>query len=445
MEQGAFAFISYSHKNKWALYRLHTHLAMLKREGLIHAWCDRDILAGDEIDQETSEKLESCELFLALVSPDFIESDYCYEREMTRALERHDAGEARVIPIIIEPCDWINTPLKKGRNIKALPRDAEPVSKWENKDEAFLDVVTELRRILNTTSTSHQGRRVDKIRIPSSPIFADEIVIDFEKLTLITGGNSVGKTALCEWFATVAHTQYLERWSYDLNGRKRLSIEVYYRDPKPHMASVSILANKRPEYKLDGTPTTIPTTPLKIIFPQDIRFNYYNGERNDLDLISKALNLHPYELQALCDDIDPNGSNFIKRIWFEEHDEDCSMFAEIEVNDNSSGTRLGALLAETELDQLKTELGILAANELAVMYPTVLILDSSSAQLNADWLRRYKDMLVSPTCKFQTIISRSSHKVQFSDLTGIGCKIIELKGTPPNVIIRTGTREEDSQ
>ena len=237
----------------------------------------------------------------------------------------------------------------------------------------------------------------------------------------------------------------MERGSYDPKGRKRLSIEVYYRDPKPHMASVTFLANKHPEYKLDGTPTTIPTTPLKIIFPKDINFNYYDGERDDLDLISEALNLHPYELQALCEDIDPNGSNFIKRIWFEEHDDGCSMFAEIEVNDNSSGTRLGALLSQTERNRLMMELGILAANKLAVMYPSVLILDSSSSQLNADWLRRYKDMLISPTCKFQTILSRSSHKVQFTDLTGTGCKIIELKGTPPNVIIRTGTREEDSQ
>ena len=286
---------------------------------------------------------------------------------------------------------------------------------------------------------------VDKMRIHSSPIFADEIEIDFARLTLITGGNSVGKTALCEWFAAITHTQYLERWSNVPIGRNRLSIEVDYHDPEPHIASVSFLANKHPEYKLDGTPTTLPTTPLKIIFPQDIRFNYYNGERNDLDLISEALNLHRYQLQALCEDIEPNGSNFIKRIWFEEHDEGCSMFAEIEVNDNSSGTRLFALLSQTERDQLMMELGILAANKLAVTDPTVLILDSSSCQLNADWLRRYKDMLVSPTCKFQTIISRSSHKVQFSDLTGTGCKIIELKGTPPNVIIRTGTREEDSQ
>jgi hypothetical protein len=139
------AFISYSHKDGHALERLHTHLAVLRRDGQIKAWFDRNILAGDELDREIEEQLESCELFLLLVSPDFLASDYCYEREMARALERHDAGEARVVPIIVQPCDWLASPLKK---LKALPRDGRPVSEWTNQNNAFVDIVAELRRIL---------------------------------------------------------------------------------------------------------------------------------------------------------------------------------------------------------------------------------------------------------------------------------------------------------
>lgn len=139
------AFISYSHKDQWALERLHTHLAMLRREGKIVEWFDREILAGGVVDAEISEQLESCVLFLALVSPDFLASDYCYEREMTRALERHEARETRVIPIIIEPCDWKASPLKK---LKVTPRDGKPVSEWTNQNNAFVDIVGELRRVL---------------------------------------------------------------------------------------------------------------------------------------------------------------------------------------------------------------------------------------------------------------------------------------------------------
>ena len=139
------AFVSYSHRDDWARERLHTHLEMLRRDGQINDWYDREILAGIDIDEEISEQLESCRLFLPLVSPDFLASRYCYEREMMRALERHDAGEVRVVPIIIEPCDWTNSPLKK---LKALPRNGKPIVEWTNHNTAFLDVVTELRRVV---------------------------------------------------------------------------------------------------------------------------------------------------------------------------------------------------------------------------------------------------------------------------------------------------------
>ncbi|MCY4514715.1 MAG: toll/interleukin-1 receptor domain-containing protein [Candidatus Tectomicrobia bacterium] len=140
-------FISYSHKDETALERLHTHLAVLRREGRIDEWFDREILPGGEIDADVTEQLESSGMFLLLLSPDFLASDYCVEREMQRALERHRLGDARVVPIIVEPCDWESTPL---RNLKALPRDGKPVSDWTNENNAYLDVVRELRRVLET-------------------------------------------------------------------------------------------------------------------------------------------------------------------------------------------------------------------------------------------------------------------------------------------------------
>lgn len=141
------AFVSYSHKDSDSLDRLHVHLAMLRREDLITEWFDRDILAGDNVDSEISEQLESCELFLLLVSPDFLNSSYCVEREMKRAMERHESNDARVIPIIIQPCDWKSSPFQK---LKVLPRDGAPVSEWTNENNAFLDIVTELRRVLES-------------------------------------------------------------------------------------------------------------------------------------------------------------------------------------------------------------------------------------------------------------------------------------------------------
>ncbi|MDF1716087.1 MAG: toll/interleukin-1 receptor domain-containing protein [Antarcticimicrobium sp.] len=141
------AFISYSHQDVGALERLHVHLANLQREGRIETWYDREILAGDVLEGEISRELEATDLFLLMVSPDFIASNYCVEREMQRALERHDAGEARVVPIIVEPCDWAAMP--QLRRLKAVPKDGEPISEWANANNAYLNVVQEIRRIVD--------------------------------------------------------------------------------------------------------------------------------------------------------------------------------------------------------------------------------------------------------------------------------------------------------
>ncbi len=81
------------------------HLAPLQREGLIRAWHDRQITAGDDWQGQIDDRLQAADLILLLVSAPFLASDYCFDVETNRALERHALGEARVIPIIIRPCD----------------------------------------------------------------------------------------------------------------------------------------------------------------------------------------------------------------------------------------------------------------------------------------------------------------------------------------------------
>ena len=139
------AFISYSHRDENYLERLRVHLSVLKRERAITEWYDRDILAGDVLDDEIAGQLESSQLFVPLVSPDFLASNYCYEREMSKAIEMHKAGILRIVPVVVEPCDWQATPLQAFR---AIPKDGTPVSDWTNPNSAFLDVVNELRRLV---------------------------------------------------------------------------------------------------------------------------------------------------------------------------------------------------------------------------------------------------------------------------------------------------------
>lgn len=138
----AQVFFSYSHADEDLRDQLQKHLAVLKREGLISTWHDRRILAGDDLDGTIQRSLEEADVVLLLVSPDFLASGYCYEVEFQRALERHNQGLTRVIPIILRPCDWQSTPIGK---LLALPRDGRPVVSWPDIDDAFLDVTKKIR------------------------------------------------------------------------------------------------------------------------------------------------------------------------------------------------------------------------------------------------------------------------------------------------------------
>lgn len=136
-------FFSYSHADEELRDELEKHLSTLKRQGIIRTWHDRRIQAGHVIDAEISEHLEKAHIILLLISPDFLASDYCYDREMTRAMERHRKGEARVIPVILRTCDWHETPFGK---LMATPTDGKPIKKYADLDDAFLIVVQSIKQ-----------------------------------------------------------------------------------------------------------------------------------------------------------------------------------------------------------------------------------------------------------------------------------------------------------
>lgn len=155
-------FFSYSHKDEELRNELEIHLAALKRQGVITTWHDRRIVAGEEFAGKISESLESANIILLLVSPYFIASDYCYEVEMKRALERHESGEAKVIPVILHPCDWHGTPFGK---LLASPTDGKPVSKFPNLHDAFLDITLAIRGVAEKIT----GAVTSPVSIAASP------------------------------------------------------------------------------------------------------------------------------------------------------------------------------------------------------------------------------------------------------------------------------------
>jgi hypothetical protein len=141
-------FISYAREDEALREKLEKQLAILRRQGLIATWHDRKITAGREWAGRIAAELETADIILLLVSDEFLASDYIDEVEVKRAMERHVAGEARVIPIVLRPCLWRRGTFAK---LQALPTDGEPVTstKWDSRNEAFHDVAEGLARVID--------------------------------------------------------------------------------------------------------------------------------------------------------------------------------------------------------------------------------------------------------------------------------------------------------
>ncbi|MBW4484802.1 MAG: toll/interleukin-1 receptor domain-containing protein [Tildeniella torsiva UHER 1998/13D] len=149
-------FISYSHRDEVFKQELEDHLALLKRQDKISPWQDRQIEAGTEWNDQIREALDAADIILLLISPRFMNSDFCYGKEMQRAMQRHQNGAARVIPIILTPTDWKGAPFDK---LQVLPKDGKPVVDWPNHDAAFVDVVKGIRRAVETLSPTPEQKQ----------------------------------------------------------------------------------------------------------------------------------------------------------------------------------------------------------------------------------------------------------------------------------------------
>jgi hypothetical protein len=138
-------FYSYSHRDEKLRVQLETHLSLLTRERVIAGWNDRQIGAGTDWKGEISTHLKEAEVILLLVSQYFMASDYCYDVEMKSALAREAAGSARVIPVLLRPVDWESAPFAK---LQVLPMNGRPITKWSNRDDAFVEVARGIRRVV---------------------------------------------------------------------------------------------------------------------------------------------------------------------------------------------------------------------------------------------------------------------------------------------------------
>ena len=173
-------FFCYAHEDEGLLNKLKRHIWPLRRQGLIDVWHDRDISAGTEWEQEISQHLNTAQIILLLVSPDFLYSEYCYGVEMKQAIERHQRGEAQVIPIIIRPVYWQGI---LGL-LQALPKDGLPITdpEWHTLDRALYNVTEGIRTVIELISVKSTTQAVEEqlvqfsapsVETPAHPLTAE--------------------------------------------------------------------------------------------------------------------------------------------------------------------------------------------------------------------------------------------------------------------------------
>ena len=139
-------FISYSQQDRELYKELEKHLSNLRRQDVITSWYDGNISPGTEWKSQIIEHLNTDHIILLLISADFMASDFCYSLEMTQAIARHDANQARVLPIILRPTDWKGAPFAK---LKVLPTDGKAITRWPTHDDAFVEIVQGIRESID--------------------------------------------------------------------------------------------------------------------------------------------------------------------------------------------------------------------------------------------------------------------------------------------------------
>lgn len=182
----ARVFISYAREDQQLHEKLVKYLIPLKNSGKIAIWHDQEILPGTEWGELIKTSLFEADIILLLVSADFLASDYCYGVEMQQALKRHEDGEARVIPIILKPADWQDTPL--GR-LQALPTNAKAITQWHDQDEALADVAQGIRKVVEKSLREDEHGKIGTLLgdfINSAlPKVKEIVTLNTHKLSLI--------------------------------------------------------------------------------------------------------------------------------------------------------------------------------------------------------------------------------------------------------------------
>ena len=165
-------FITYSHEDTEAKNELRKRLAVMEQQNELVTWDDGQLTPGDKaLQEDILKKVVDSDLLLYLVSAASIASKNC-NRELAEALN----AKIRIIPIILEHCDWLNHQLN---GFEVLPHKGKPLSGWDDESEGWQNVVDGIRKALNKM----KGRRTSEKELRAALAFQHGNVLMMLKQT----------------------------------------------------------------------------------------------------------------------------------------------------------------------------------------------------------------------------------------------------------------------
>ncbi len=243
MEEEVEIIISYAREDELLRQHLEKHLRALQQQGIINIWHGRNISAGEEWKQTIDVRLNTAKIILLLISPDFIASDYCYSTEMECAMRLHERNEARVIPVILRPVYWQDTPFGE---LQALPKDAIPIKSrhWHNLDEAFFSVAEGIRWVIQSLSLS---KELPKRSPEGSPFISPIWNVPYPRNPYFTG-----REALLEQLHTTFSSKKMGPSTHNQAitglggvGKTQIALEYAYRHYSKYKAVFWVRADSR--------------------------------------------------------------------------------------------------------------------------------------------------------------------------------------------------------
>lgn len=173
-------FISYARQDEEFRTQLEKHLSGLKRSGLIETWQDQMIRPGEEWHDKIKEEIDKADVCIILASPDYLALNHIWENDINAFQKRVDDPDDNfvLLPIIIRPCFWEDTLLRKFQ--------ALDISKEVDKDLSYLKIVTALRDILvlNISKNSTKGLALAKKLIREN-LKSKELYLDLGNCGLV--------------------------------------------------------------------------------------------------------------------------------------------------------------------------------------------------------------------------------------------------------------------